>query len=210
MFKNSYFNYDNRNIFVIDDFLPDYDYSQERYVEFLNFPNTYFENGGLGYDITPNDNNFNSQIFEYIEKYANEALKLVNLGELETIKTKVFIKGDITSPFMKAIHQDDTADLNNGYTLSYHCFGDNNAGGTIFYYDKQGLKPMLRIPHKANRLVIFPASIHHTGYAYPGFKNNSVRIIFTLFTYIKMLPIHLRTLNYTINKIPLNLKPKFE
>lgn len=112
----------------------------------------------------------------------NKVLSSINYGEIKEMTTCVFLVSDNTSHFKESMHLDDTSYTPNGYTLSYHLMGDANCGGTSFYEDFHKTTPLLQVPFKENRLVIFPACIPHTGYTNHGYPNNSKRVIYTLFT----------------------------
>lgn len=190
--------YNFKNFLILDDFVNDYDYSQNSYEIYKSRPSNVYK-GGVGLNITGNSR---LPFFETLIDTINQSDKISKFGKLERIVEKVFIKSDYTSDFKSSIHLDDTAsDLLKGFTFSYHFIGEENAGGTVWYNDLNGSKILHKIPFKPNRLVIFPAHIPHSGYANLGFKDNSLRIILTLFTL---------TATKQVSSKALNSKHKFE
>lgn len=162
---------------IFDNFIPDYDhdYLNSKY-GFDNLdPNYYLKNKRLGQDGKY------PEIRTMIADNADRAVK--ELGyESMTITTSVYFLSDIDSPFKELRHVDDTSRNPNGYTFSFHVHGHDNCGGTAFYEDFMSDTPLLCVPFKRNRLVLFPARIPHTGYSNPGYPNKSRRVIYTLFT----------------------------
>lgn len=166
---------------IVDDLIPDYDSKsyREKY-EFENLETNYYTGGKIGSD---------GELIEFATKLTtcgNIALGKVNYGRINQTLSNVFLVSDINSPFNEVMHIDDSAPFLNGYTLSYHLMGEDNCGGTSFYETSDSKTPLLQIPFKENRLVIFPACIPHTGYANPGYPYNSKRVIYTLFTILDM------------------------
>lgn len=161
---------------IIDDLLPNYSYEEynQKY-DFLNM-RTNYKPDYIG------ENSLYREIGDQIEKYSRIKLKEINYGDIKSIRTRVYLVSDLSSPFKECLHVDDTNNHEFGYTLSYHWMGDNNSGGTTFYKSDKDDTPLMNIPFRRNRLVIFPARIPHTGYANQGYSCNSKRVIYTLFT----------------------------
>ncbi len=184
MYPNQYINYtikDNKHEFlskirIVDDLLPNMEsLAIRKKYDFDNLISNY-DDEKIGTDrVFP-------ELRILLESNCNKALSNLNYGGIKTISTSVFLVSDNSSDFKKCMHLDDTSEDPNGYTLSYHFMGDNNCGGTSFYEDFNSDTPLLQIPFKENRLVIFPANIPHTGYTNHGYPNNSKRVIYTLFT----------------------------
>jgi hypothetical protein len=159
---------------IVDNLLPNMDSKSTR-EKFYNLPTNY-AGEKIGVDrVFP-------ELKKTIEIHANTALKSINYGRIKFVSTSVFLVSDNKSDFRACQHIDDTSSDPHGYTLSYHVTGDQNCGGTSFYEDFESKTPLLQIPFKENRLVIFPACIPHTGYTNQGYDNNSKRVIYTLFT----------------------------
>lgn len=162
---------------IIDDLIPDYDsVSYRKRYDFMKLECNYTVNSKLGTDLVY------PAIGNKIEIYADLILPKLNYGTISRVDARVFLVSDNQSPFKEVKHIDDTCYSSQGYTLSYHVMGENNCGGTSFYEDFHKDAPLLQVPFKENRLVIFPACIPHTGYTNPGYMYNSKRVIFTLFT----------------------------
>lgn len=165
---------------IVDNVFSDYDseLSNEIY-GFESLNDTMRDGGYIGADRE-------FPIFgEKLLNQSNIILGSIGYGKVTTLKTEVLIVSDMNSAFKNSRHLDDTANNPYGYTLSYHWMGENNAGGTSFYSDFKEEVPYLNVPFKQNRLVIFPASIPHEGYANPGYKLNSKRVIYTLFVVLE-------------------------
>lgn len=166
---------------IIDDLIPKYNSAALREQhQFESIPCNYYTGGKIGSDRLLV--NFSSKL----TLYADAALAKINYGKIKHTLNSVFLVSDNESPFREVIHRDDSAAFENGYTLSYHFMGDDNCGGTSFYEDFVCETPLLQIPFKENRLVIFPACIPHTGYTNAGYANKSKRVIYTLFTILDM------------------------
>lgn len=173
---------------VIDNLLPAYDLEQmkEKY-DFENLKENCRDGSYIG------DDNISTYIgfANELEKASNDALFKIGYNGIETVQTNVVIVSDINSNFQSSRHFDDTCSIQYGYTLSYHWMGDENAGGTSFFTDFYQKTPIINIPFKPNRLVVFPALIPHEGYANPGYSCNSKRVIMTLFSVLKPFEIYL-------------------
>lgn len=166
---------------IIDDLIPNYDSKlfREKY-DFDNVETNYYTGGKIGSD---------GKLTEFSTKLtmcSDIALKSINYGKIKQMLSHVFLVSDIDSPFKEVMHVDDSSPFENGYTLSYHFMGADNCGGTSFYETMTSETPLLQIPFKENRLVVFPACIPHTGYANPGYPHKSKRVIYTLFTILDM------------------------
>ena len=171
-----------KQIKIIDNFLPNYDeqYFMEKF-KFLELESNYKPfKSYIGSDIHKNCTEYD-EIIENIIFQANLFLKSCQ-SEIKQIVSKVLLVSDLSSAFSKHRHVDDSSYFQNGYTLSYHWMGENNAGGTAFFPDFNEPTPLIQVPFKPNRLVIFPSRIPHEGYANKGTKNLSRRFIITLFT----------------------------
>lgn len=162
---------------IIDNFLPDYDleYFKNAY-RFNELINNYHDDGSY----IGSDGGY-PEITKLILNEANNKLTQLGYGIIKEIRTVVLLTSDANSKFEKHRHVDDTHNDEFGYTLSYHWMGDNNAGSTVFYENFTEKVPLLQIPFKKNRLVIFPSRIPHEGSANTGYLNNSKRIIYALF-----------------------------
>jgi len=162
---------------IVDDLLPDMEsISIRKKYDFDNLISNY-NDGKIG-----DDGRLVGEFSTKLVFYSEMALANINYGKLKKIHSHVFLVSDNQSDFKKSMHLDDTKNDPYGYTLSYHMMGDENCGGTSFYEDFHSDTPLLQIPFKENRLVIFPACIPHTGYTNHGYPNNSKRVIYTLFT----------------------------
>jgi hypothetical protein len=162
---------------VIDNLIPDYDslLFRNKY-NFSGLKDNYYDPTKIGED------DLYPELADIIRINANLSLKSIGCEGIKKIHAKVFLVSDKNSNFQAAKHIDDTAHLEHGYTLSYHAMGENNCGGTSFYENFHEETPLLQIPFKENRLVVFPAGIPHTGYTNHGYPYDSKRVIYTLFT----------------------------
>jgi hypothetical protein len=166
---------------IIDNLFPDYDSKSIREKhEFESVLCNYYTGGKIGSDGLLV--NFSSKL----TLYADQALTKINYGRVKQTLSTVFLVSDNESPFRDVMHVDDSSPFENGYTLSYHFMGENNCGGTSFYQDYESDTPLLQVPFKENRLVVFPACIPHTGYTNAGYAYKSKRVIYTLFTILDM------------------------
>jgi hypothetical protein len=165
---------------IIDNFLPNYDFN--KFTQQYNFDGMQ-DNMRDGYTIGQ-DNEF-PHFGALLAQKANLALKKIGYGKISKVKTEVLIVSDISSKLENSRHIDDTSNDEFGYTLSYHWMGTDNAGGTNFYQDFKEKTPLMCIPFKQNRLVVFPAKIPHQGYANINYPYNSKRVIYTLFTILE-------------------------
>jgi len=167
---------------VIDNLIPDYDsnFYRERY-RFQDLKSNYYTDGKIG-----DDGRLVAKFSTKLILYTEIALANVNYGKLKKIHSHVFLVSDIDTSFKEVMHIDDTAQFENGYTLSYHFMGEDNCGGTSFYETSDSSTPLIQVPFKQNRLVVFPACIPHTGYANPGYAYKSKRVIYTLFSVLDM------------------------
>jgi hypothetical protein len=165
---------------IIDDFLPDYDFEKFKVeYKFESMEETMRDGSYIG-----KDNEF-PKLGESITIHANIQLQKINYGKIVKTDTQVLIVSDVNSPFTESRHCDDTKYSKNGYTLSYHWMGVDNAGGTHFFLDFQESTPLLSIPFKQNRLVVFPARIPHQGYANQNYAYKSKRAVYTLFSVLE-------------------------
>lgn len=167
---------------VVDNLLPEYDIKHmEQKYNFVNLK----ENCRDGSYIGDDNKSTYSEFANELEKACNDALFKIGYSGIETVQTNVVIVSDASSRFESSRHLDDTCGTYYGFTLSYHWMGDENAGGTSFYTDFYQKTPIINVPFKPNRLVVFPALIPHQGYSNPGYSCNSKRVIMTLFSILK-------------------------
>jgi hypothetical protein len=165
---------------IIDNFLPNYDFAKLAVEHnFETMPETMNDGKYIGIDNT------NKDLCKEIITRANIELPKISYGKILTVSAELLIVSDKDSSFGASRHIDDTHSHPFGYTLSYHWLGENNSGGTSFYTNMTDLIPIINIPFKQNRLVVFPAKIPHQGYANDGYLHNSKRAITTIFTVLE-------------------------
>jgi hypothetical protein len=161
---------------VVDDLLPDYDHDLFcRQYDYGNLRENYYTNA-IGHDNTY------PELGQLIRQHAEPWLSVFGLGQIQRVRTEVFLVSDLHSDFSKTRHFDDTQDHPRGYTLSYHWMGYDLSGSTDFFVmPEETALPAVSVPFVRNRLCIFPAAIWHGGRCYPGFPDHSRRVIYTLF-----------------------------
>lgn len=172
---------DPAQIRIIDDFLPDYDYTQSSYSNWWNLPTNYpqyKEHGFIGTNVKSSD----IPHMQRVEAGINHACRVLALPALDHITTHVLLVSEYGSSFETNIHVDDTSPWQWGYTFSYHWLGAEGSGGTVFYDDLQGSNELHRVEFRPNRLAVFPASYPHTGYAHPDQPNQGRRVLLSTFT----------------------------
>lgn len=165
---------------IFDDFLPGYNFEELKVKHnFEKMNETMGDGSYIGVDkVYP-------KLGKDICEYASIELAKINYGIVKSVLTEVLIVSDISSKFRQSRHVDDTCRHPFGFTLSYHWLGENNSGGTSFFLNFEEEVPLLNVPFKQNRLVVFPAKIPHQGYANPNFAYNSKRVIYTLFSVLE-------------------------
>lgn len=165
---------------ILDDFLPDYDYAKfKKDYNFDKIESNYTQDNNY---LTIQFSDIGARLLEQ----SNIKLPTMGYGKVKTVVTELAHITDVNTNFDQTRHTDDTQEFDMGYTLSYNWMGQNNAGGLSFYNTFFHKVPLINVPFRQNRLVVFPARIPHQGYANTGnYECNSKRVVYTLFTVLE-------------------------
>jgi len=177
---------DPSRIYVIDDFIPGYDYTQESYKKWAErYTSNYNRPDGqhIGLSLRRGGNTARERLFPMMETLLDNiprACTMLGLPRLQRVISTALLVSEVGDNFSGKMHTDDSAFAHWGYTFSYHWLGEEGCGGTVWYDDLAATNEIHRVDFKPNRLVVFYSKFPHTGYAHHG--QRSLLSAFTVLT----------------------------
>lgn len=177
---------DPSRIYVIDDFLPNYDYTQESYQHWATqYTSNYQRPKGqhIGISLRRNGDSTREKLVPMISELLDNiprACTILGLPAIDRIISTALLVSEPGDDFHSKMHTDDSAPAVMGYTFSYHWLGTEGCGGTVWFDDINATNEIHRVDFKPNRLVVFYSKFPHTGYA-----NSGQRSLLSAFTILK-------------------------
>ena len=177
---------DPARIYVIDDFLPDYDYTQESYKKWAErYTSNYNRPDGqhIGLSLRRGTDTARERLFPMMGTLLDNiprACTMLGLPRLQRVISTALLVSEPGDNFHSKMHTDDSAWSHLGYTFSYHWLGEEGCGGTVWFDDIDASNEIHRVDFKPNRLVVFYSKFPHTGYTHSG--RRSLLSAFTVLT----------------------------
>lgn len=165
---------DPARIYVIDDFIPDYDYTQESYQHWSKqYTSNYQRPDGqhIGISLRRSGDNTREKLVPMMSSLLDNmprACAMLGLPAIDRIISTALLVSEVGDDFHSKMHTDDSSPAKMGYTFSYHWLGTEGCGGTVWFNDLNATNEIHRVDFKPNRLVVFYSKFPHTGYARSG------------------------------------------